>query len=130
MHKQEIIDAWENAPTYLEDKSGEDYYNETFNSEFPQQDIRVENNSRFCSCEQSTVQILSCMTCKKPSLYPNSYRKYIEISDEDIDFFANRYVTIKKGTRTRIKDDVFIAGIKKGAKWYRKQIEKKQWNNK
>ena len=30
MHKQEIIDAWENAPTYLEDKKGEDYYTETF----------------------------------------------------------------------------------------------------
>jgi hypothetical protein len=30
MHKQEIIDAWEDGPTYLEDKSGEQYYQETF----------------------------------------------------------------------------------------------------
>ena len=40
MHKQEIIDAWENAPTYLEDKKGEDYYQETFC-----QDVALQNNS-------------------------------------------------------------------------------------
>ena len=63
MHRKEIIDAWENAPTYLEDKSGEDYYNETFNSELP-------NVSNYCDCEPQTyyqweMQENKCNKCNK-----------------------------------------------------------------
>lgn len=90
MHKQEIIDAWENAPTYLEDKSGEDYYNETFNSEIP-------NVSNYCDCEPQTyyqweMQENKCNKCNKKIYTEEELLQQNDVREDDVEKSAIEFL--------------------------------------
>jgi len=99
MHKKEIIDAWENAPTYLEDKKGEDYYQETFGSK------DINGNE---------IQFIKVVEQQLPQQ---------EISDEEIEKHMRTHSPYPLGKQGDID---WKNGFYRGIEWYREQLKQRQ----
>jgi hypothetical protein len=125
MHKQEIIDAWEDGYGGDEHNSDE-YYNEIFGSKGSGERIVDTNKTIKLDCPYDFTSRCTMGSCDcKPKQETTSSQP--EISDEEIEE-ASLYIKTsdyKVNTNTPFYH-VEKAMWRMGAKWYREKLKQKQ----